>query len=349
MLRELNDILHGRSIVKPAQPTGRKLTRGFKGAYFNRFVDWAFATLTKINLDINTNLLDVVRKCRDLAKNNALIRAYLGSCVKNVIGTGGITLQVQTKSKDGTLNEEFNNEVEWLFYEWGKDGNLTTDGGMTHRDLDSLILRTLLIDGEAFIRIRKDKSKFGIRFQVVDSASIDYTKIRESSESTNAIVLGIEVDAYYKPVKYYIKKGNSTIYEAGKLEEVPAADIIHIYIKEFPEQVRGIPRFNAILNDMKQIEDYKEAEIMAAKMGACLGVFYERNQAAVNGEFMAEGGAEVNEDGEFVQSIAPRNGVSRANRLQCKACHTNTSKQWIWRIQQGCIEADCIFIRRQLC
>lgn len=330
-LKDINDILHGRPITNREAPKTKRFTRGLKGAYFNTFVNWMFATLTKINLDINQNLLEVVKKCRDLAKNNSLIRAYLGSCVKNVIGTGGITLQVQTKSKDRTLNEDFNNEVEWLFYEWGKNGNLTVDGGMTHRDLDALILRTLLIDGEAFIRVRKDSSKFGIKFQMIDSASIDYTKIREGSQGFNAIVLGIEVDAFYKPVKYYIRRGTSTVYEAGKTEEVPAADIIHIYIREFPEQVRGIPRFNAVLNDMKQIEDYKEAEIVAAKMSACQAIFYERNQSPINGDFRSEGSIDdSNDEGEFIQTIAPRHGLSCANRLQCQISDSYPSKQWIW-------------------
>lgn len=81
-----------------------------------------------------------------------------------------------------------------------------------------------------------------------------------------------------------------------------AKDIIHLYKKEFPQQVRGIPPFNAVLDDIKQIQDYRVAELMAAKVAACLGVFYERNNQPINGDFLSE----ENEDkGEFVQSLEP--------------------------------------------
>lgn len=51
-------------------------------------------------------------------------------------------------------------------------GRLTVDGGLSHNDLDALILRTLLIDGECFIRIHKNP----LSFEVVDSLSVDYSR-----------------------------------------------------------------------------------------------------------------------------------------------------------------------------
>lgn len=86
-------------------------------------------------------------------------------------------------------------------------------------------------------------------------------------------------------------------------ERVPAKDIIHLYKKEFPQQVRGLPPFNAVLDDIKQIQDYRVAELMAAKVAACLGIFYERNGNTPKGDFLDE---EENEDkGEFVQGLEP--------------------------------------------
>lgn len=86
------------------------------------------------------------------------------------------------------------------------NGFLTVDGQTGHNDFDALILRTLLIDGEVFIRIHNEaKNPYGLSFELIDSASIDFTKIREASQGQNAIVLGVEVDKYYKPVAYYLK------------------------------------------------------------------------------------------------------------------------------------------------
>ena len=199
-----------------------------------------------------------------------------------------------------------NNDIEWAWYDFGKAMNnyLTVDGGMGHNDFDSLILRTLIIDGEVFIRIHKEaKNPYGLSFELIDAASIDYTKVREAAKGINAIVLGVEVDKYYKPVAYYYRPGNSTSYQVGVSERIPADQMIHLFKKEFPQQVRGLPPLNAVLDDIKQIQDYRIAELMAAKSAACLGIFYERNGQTVAGDFISEG--EEDDKGEFVQSLTP--------------------------------------------
>lgn len=292
-------------------PQGKKMnSRSFKSARRNRYTEWINASLTKINSDINADLLGAITKCRDLAKNDPIIRSYLSSCQKNIIGKSGFILQSQLKDGEGKLNNKLNDEVEWLYYDWGKamNGYITMDGTMGSNDLDALILRTLLIDGEVFIRIHRGRhNPYGLSFELIDSASIDFTKIREATNSVNAIVLGIEVDKYYKPVAYYLKPGNSTSYQVGVGERVPAKDMIHIFKKEFPQQVRGIPPLNATIDDLKQLEDYKIAEIMAAKTGACLGIFYERNAQPVAGDYIRQRENEEEEidRGEFVQDLEP--------------------------------------------
>lgn len=187
---------------------GKKMSRSFKGGRLNRFTNWINATLTRVNADVNQDLLNTITKCRDLAKNDPIVRAYLSACQKNIIGKAGLTLQSQMKKSEEDLDEKLNDEIEWMFYDWGKamNGYLTVDGQTSHNDFDALILRTLLIDGEVFIRIHREvKNPYGLSFELIDSASIDYTKIRESSQGQNAIVLGVEVDKYYKPVAYYVK------------------------------------------------------------------------------------------------------------------------------------------------
>ena len=294
---------------EPKAPVkGKKMSasRSFKGAIRNRYTDWLTATLTKINADTNQDQLGVITKCRDLAKNDPIGRSYLSICQKNIIGKSGFTLQCQLKDADGKLNEKLNDDIEWMFYDWGKAMNsyLTVDGHTGHNDFDALILRTLLIDGEVFIRIHRGaKNPYGVTFELIDAASIDYTKIREAAPSVNAIILGVEVDKYFKPVAYHYKPGNSTNYQVGLPERIDAKDIIHIFKKEFPQQVRGIPPFNATLDDIKQIQDYRVAELLAAKTAACLGIFYERNSQPVAGDFLNEG--EEEDRGTFVQSLEP--------------------------------------------
>lgn len=93
----------------------------------------------------------------------------------------------------------------------------------------------------------------------------------------------------------------------GTEEVVPASEMIHLYRREFPNQVRGIPPFNGVLLDLKQLDDYRTSELLAAKAGACLGVFYERNSMTNSGDFLdrASGSPEEDDPGVFVQTLEP--------------------------------------------
>lgn len=95
--------------------------RSFVGAAKNRFISWIYDSLSKINLDIDTQLLTVISRTRELAKNNNIVRSYLELMEKNVIGKAGFTLQSQMKLSDGELNTKLNEILEWEFYEWRKD------------------------------------------------------------------------------------------------------------------------------------------------------------------------------------------------------------------------------------
>lgn len=186
-----------------------------------------------------------------------------------------------------------------------------------HNELDKLILRSLLIDGEVFIRVHHPNNKSKLSFEVLDAMSIDYTKIREAGSGTNAIVLGVEIDAHYRPVAYWRKTGNTTAYQAGKEERIPASEVIHIYKKEFPQQVRGFSILNAALEDIKQLSDYNIAEILAAKTGAILALAYERNNQAQAGDFLDENDGQ--DPGTFAQSLEPGTATVVPNGYSIKS------------------------------
>lgn len=74
-----------RQALQQAQQVQETQVRRMIGAHFSTYTNWMGATLAKINLDIETDLDEVVKRCRDLAKNSPIIRAYLSACVKNIV------------------------------------------------------------------------------------------------------------------------------------------------------------------------------------------------------------------------------------------------------------------------
>lgn len=280
--------------------------RSFKGANSSRFTNWINSTLTPINVEINADLVKLIIRTRDLAKNDDVVRAYLSMLEKNIIGNTGFNLQSQIKNSDNTLNTKINDQLEWQWYDFcsASNGYLTVDGQLGSHELDKLILRTLIIDGECFIKIHKNANNpFYLSFEVLDSLSIDWTKNKDFGSDNYAIVTGIEVDKHYKPRYYYVKEGCINAYNSGKTDKIPANEIIHLYFHEFPNQVRGFSPLNACLEDLKHIDDYTLAELLAAKTSACLGIFYERNSNSQSGDFLDQ--SDDNDPGSFVQNLEP--------------------------------------------
>lgn len=224
-----------KKIFSKEQPK-KKQTRAFKNARNSRFTTWLNATFAPINFDIRNDLRELVIKSRDLCKNNEIVQSHLNNLEKSIIGAEGFRLQSFIKDADGKLDKKLNQQIEFAWYNFGKrtKGLIDKSGQLGDIDLDILILRTLLIDGEVFIRIdRKAKNKYGISFEILDSLCIDFNKNQLESQTQNAIIAGVQVDSFYRPIKYYYQPGNKYNYQVGEVEQIPAKDIIHIYKKDY--------------------------------------------------------------------------------------------------------------------
>lgn len=286
--------------ILPAPP----MTRSFRTAFNNRFINWLFTSSNKINADLISQLKTLKQRSRSLAQNNELFISYLINCDKSIVGAEGFRLQMQIKNADGTLNEELNDQIEWAWYEFTKAKNLDTSGKIGDKAFDVMVLNSLLVDGECFIRIVKDpKSTFGVKFKLIDSLCVDTYKNQPMTKGQNGIFNGVEVDHNYRPVRYYIREGNGFgNYQAGELEVVPADQIIHLYRPKFIDQVRGYPTIVASMDSLKQLDDFATAELIAAKVQSCQGVFYQRNDKTPTGDFI---GQNTDDEGAFLQQLSP--------------------------------------------
>ena len=283
----------------------KKYTRVFKGVLKTRFTNWLLSSFTKINVETKYEFKQLILRVRDLSKNNEVFRSHLNNIEKSIIGKQGFRLQSLVKATTGELDAAVNDELELAWYDFGKrsNGYITKCGGLGDRDFDALILRTLIIDGEVFIRIIKDaKNPYGISFKILDSLCIDFDKNRPQSNYENAIVAGIEIDKDNRPVNYYYKEGDTDNYSVGFTEVIPANEIIHIFKKEFVGQVRGFSEICASIDSLKQLDDYAVAELFAAKIAACQNVFYERTGSTA-GDWMDQ--EEGDDKGEFLSAMSP--------------------------------------------
>lgn len=278
--------------------------RAFKAAFNSRFVDWLFTSGHKVNNDLISQLKVLIERSRDLSKNNQLFRAYLNNCQRGIVGAEGFRLQMQIKNSDGTLNEALNDEIEWAWYDFTNKKKLQTSQKLRDVDFDTLLLRTLLVDGQAFIQIIKDsESPYGVKFKLIDSLAVDTEYLQIMTETQNGIYNGVEVDHNYKEVRYWLRECYNGNYQSGKLYALPADQVIHLYVPQFIDQVRGYSPIVASYDSLKQLDDFAVAELIAAKIASCQGVFYERNDKTPNGDFLDQ--QNMTDNGSFLRELSP--------------------------------------------
>ena len=84
--------------------------------------------------------------------------------------------------------------------------------------------------------------------------------------------MGVELNSVGKPVAYHLFKKHPYDNTYPKPEQqyirVPADEIIHAYIPNRAEQTRGVSFIAPIMANMKLLNGYYEAEIVAARVGA---------------------------------------------------------------------------------
>ena len=276
--------------------------RGFRAALQSRFIQWLMPSGNNINIDLLTQLKILIERSRSLAQNNQVFRSYLENCQKGIIGAEGFTLNMQITNQDGTLNDKLNDQIEWAWYQFTRKGIELSDK-YDDVSLDAQILRAILVDGECFIQIIRDaKSPFGIKFKLIDALQVDCNYMQIMTETQNGIFNGVEVDHNYKPVRYWLRTGYTGNYESGRLYAIPAEDMIHLYRPEFINQVRGFSRAIASFESLKQLDDFAVAELIAAKVSSCQGIFYQRNEKTPVGDFLGQDG---NDEGTFLQQLSP--------------------------------------------
>lgn len=268
----------GRSTAK-AQPrqTGR---RRFDAAQPTRAAtNWGRAD-TALNRDIRAALPALRSRSRDLVKNSALGSRFVHMTQTNVVGADGVKLQMQV-TQPGPNNTQVpdknaNQVIEEAWKTWCRKEFCTIDGRWAFEDVQMMAMGAEETDGDFFVRhIRGADNPFGYSVQMIDAVLLDITKEQDRYGAQNRIEMGIEMDPYDRPVAYWFRKKNMYMTSFEHVR-VPADEIVHFYMpRSGVDQIRGYPAMTPVMINIKQLDGYYNAEIMAARMGAAKAGFFE--------------------------------------------------------------------------
>ena len=205
-------------------------------------------------------------RARYLEDNSDIANGAIGGIVRNVVGTG---IKLQARTGDETLNKK----IEQLWKEWTRAENCDITEQQTFEELQSMLLRRKIVDGEILVKkvVRRGR-KFPLCLQVIKSDLLSSVMLT-APKTNNVIRSGVELDDHLKPLAYWINKKSPDGYIEYDPDRVPASQILHLWLRSKPDQIRGMSDLTPIIKRLKDTQDYLEAETIAAKIAACFSVF----------------------------------------------------------------------------
>ncbi len=259
-----------RAIWPAAQPQPKAQVRRFEGARIDRLTsDW-FATQDSINQELATDLDRLRHRGRQLVQNNDYARKFAGMVADNIIGPGGVRLQVRVEDAPGQPDRLANAAIESAWSEWSKACDVS--GQMSLRDVCALLVGSLPADGEFLVRFVRGAAagnRFNFAIQVVDVDRID-TTFNGVAQNGNQVHMGVEVDAARRPVALHVFTAHPG--EGGMVsrqrQRILATEVLHRFKVERPEQLRGIPWMAPGMLTLHHLGGFMLSALLAAEHGA---------------------------------------------------------------------------------
>jgi lambda family phage portal protein len=222
--------------------------------------------------------LTVLRnRARDLARNDPYAKRFLNLMRVNVVGEGGLNMQVKARNADGSLDVIGNDQIEIAWVDWCR--NCSVDGMMSWNDIQQYCTEAMKRDGEAFVQIvRGNRFKYGIALNIIEADLIDEQKNQRLSNG-NEIRMGVELDRYRRPIAYWVRQAHPGDYDFTTLNQatsvrVPAEQILHYYKPTRAGQTRGETAFAPVMTAVKMLNAYREAELVASRIAAAKMGFF---------------------------------------------------------------------------
>lgn len=136
-----------------------------------------------------------------------------------------------------------------------------------------LMVRALVRDGEAFMRITITSGGM-IRLKPVPAEQVDPTINRDLGNGAR-IVAGIEFDADDEVTAYHIlpEAPGTPFVTYGPAVRIPARDVLHVFDRLFPGQVRGLSWLAPVLLKLRDREEASDAMLMQLKTAALITGF----------------------------------------------------------------------------
>lgn len=262
------------------------LTESYLGASKKRrsMSEWKTST-GDADTDILPDLATLRERSRDLIRNNPLATGAVNTKVTSIVGTGlvlksQIDRDILGMSEDEADAWEKRTEAEWRLLTESTD--IDVAGTLNFAGIQELSLRSVLENGDIFIltpaKKRNDKP-YQLQLQMIEA---DRVCNKNNTGDTETLSGGIKKDKSGAPVEYHVLEGHpGNIYSKNNTWKIIKAygpktgrkNVLHLYRKIRVGQTRGVPDLAPVIEELKQLGRYTEAEVTAAVISSFFTVF----------------------------------------------------------------------------
>lgn len=251
--------------------------------------------------DIDLNLPTLRARCRDLWMNSPIGRSAQVTTRTNVVGSG-LRLKSRLDIAVLGLTEEqadaWEQQTEREFNLWAESEFCDALRLNNFYELQQLAQLGWLMNGDSFCLFKQAATSplmpYSLRLHLLEAdristpyqltaEAVPFWLLEGTAPNGNRIISGVEIDDSGATVAYWICNQYPTYYismEPLKWTRVDAfgaetgeRQIIHLMESERAEQRRGVPFLAPVIECLKQITRYTEAELMASVVSGMFTVF----------------------------------------------------------------------------
>ena len=253
----------------------------------NSTAGWITANASVLE-DIEDNIEKLRERSRDLFMGAPIATGALKSLVTNIIGSGlKLNTQIDYEFLGMSLEEAdvWETTVEREFDLWAESKSCDAQRMNNFYEIQQLAFLSQLMSGDCFTltpMIKRSDTPYELTLQLVEADRVCNPQGFASVD--NKIINGVEIDHKGEVVAYHIAdthpnsrysmKNNWTrVVKFGETTGRP--NVLHLMEMERPEQRRGVPILAPVIDSLKQLARYSDAELMSAVISAMFTAFVE--------------------------------------------------------------------------
>lgn len=269
--------------------------------------------------DINENLSILRQRSRDLYMGVPLATGAVKTMRTNVVGRGLKLKPTIDRKVLGITAEEAKTMEEQIAREWAVWAE-SKDCDMARLDnfceLQQLAFTNWLLSGECLVLMPVKERKnqpYDLRIQLIEADRLSSPNYIDDYEKR--IFDGVEMDENGEVIAYHFSRHHPLSFDKQKIEwvkvdaygqETGRKNVLHLMCRERIDQYRGVPFLAPVIESLKQLGRYTDAELVAAVVSGLFTIFIEKtndNEGDAIGSAIPEE-QQIDEDDDMTLELA---------------------------------------------